>query len=106
MAAERRYKVAHVRVVLDRVEKLGRMAATLGHWVWFVDAMRAIEDRLQSDPESWGDPQFDYPSARLRNYQAYHEQFVVNYAIHLDQPVVFVRSIEFMSGSPLFGQEG
>ena len=105
MAAERRYKVAYLRVVLNRVDQLGRLAARLGRWVWFVDAMRAIEDRLQCDPDTWGDPQFDYLAAQLRNNQAYHEHFVVNCAIHLDRPVVFVRSIELMSGSPLFGHE-
>ncbi len=105
MAGEHPYKVAYLRAALNRIDQLGRLAARAGHWVWFVDAMRAIEDRLHSDPESWGDPLFEYTAARLRNYQANHEQFIVHYAIHRDRTVVFVRSIELMSGSPLFGHE-
>jgi hypothetical protein len=105
MADETRYTVAPLANVLQRVLSLGEIAARLGEMEWFARAMRHIDQQHQTRPTTWGDPAFDYRHARLQVFQANHENFIIQYAVHMDRPVVFLRNIELLAGSPLFGMQ-
>lgn len=105
MADRPAYLVTPFPIFRERLRLWGSIAKRLGLSNWFVAALRHIDRQLHERPTEWGDPLFTLKAARLQVFQANHEHFLVSYGVHLVQPLVFVRSIDLMNGSPLIGRE-
>ena len=103
MADQSEFRVVFFPNVRDQLTFFSRIAARMNLASWLVSALRTIDRKLHENPWTWGDPLFEFPAAELSVYQGCHENFVVTYAVHSKQPVVFVRQIQILAGSPLFG---
>lgn len=104
MADENLYTVVPIPDALERMRDWGQPAVRLGLGDWYMRSMRHVDQQLQVRPVPWGDPLFDYHEARLHVFQANHENFIVTYAVHFDRRIVFLRNLELLDGSPLFGR--
>jgi hypothetical protein len=67
----------------------------------FTAALAEMDDRLRTDPESWGDPLYDYRGLHLTVYRRYGPILLVNYAVHIDGTPVFVSDVQLRPGTPL-----
>jgi hypothetical protein len=63
----------------------------------FLSAFRQIVERLHQDPLSFGEPLYHLPALRLLVRQAVVLPLVVDYAVHEDQPLVFIRGFKVLS---------
>lgn len=61
----------------------------------------AIEQRLRTDPSTWGDPLNRIRSMNLVVYRAIAAGISIQYAVHQEQPVVFVQSFTPVLNPPL-----
>lgn len=96
--------MAHVSYrpeVLDKLRTRGRVAVRVGLRDEFLSALREMETRLQSDPELWGDPLWDYRTLRLTLYRRYGPVLMTYYVAHADGLLVLVREVELTPGSLL-----
>jgi vacuolar-type H+-ATPase catalytic subunit A/Vma1 len=57
----------------------------------FRAAFRQISERLRADPWTFGEPKYRLPALRLQVRQAAVKPIVIDYAVHEEQPVVFIR---------------
>jgi hypothetical protein len=63
----------------------------------FLEALREVGERLGKDPLNFGEPQYRLPALRLLVCQAAVGQLVVDYAVHEDRPLVFIRGFKLLS---------
>lgn len=63
----------------------------------FVAALRRIVDRLRYDPIAFGEPMFRLPALKLVVYQAASLPLAVIYAVHEQQPLVFISYFKTLS---------
>jgi hypothetical protein len=72
-------------------------AIQAGRGAQFLAAFRQIMERLQKDPLVFGEPLYHLPSLQLLVRQAVVLPLVVDYAVHEDRRVVFIRGIKVLS---------
>ena len=92
-----RYKVsmsAQTRAVLH---DLHAHAIQDGTAAGFLKAVRRAIGLLHTDPLTFGEPQYRLPALRLMVRQAVVAQLVVDYAVHEDRPLVFIRGFKVLS---------
>jgi hypothetical protein len=63
----------------------------------FLAAFRAIVARLHRDPRVFGEPLYRLPALRLEIRKAAVLPLVVDYGVHEDRPLVFIRGIRVLS---------
>lgn len=64
-----------------------------GRGAAFLDALRALYDRLRTDPEGFGVRLYRLPVLRLTVYTAGVAPLELQYAVHEEKPLVFIRWI-------------
>lgn len=74
-----------------------REAVQAGRGERFLVALRSIGERLRTDPLNFGEPQYRLPALRLHVYQGVVAPLVVDYAVHEDRPLVFIRAFKVLS---------
>jgi hypothetical protein len=79
------------------LEQLSLLARQRGTGQQFLAALREIGERLRKDPLNFGEPQYRLPALRLLVCQAVVAQLVVDFAVHEDRPLVFVRGFKLLS---------
>jgi hypothetical protein len=84
---------AHIK---ETIKQLHQQAAQQGRGHQFLDALRLIRDRLQRAPQQFGEPLFRLPALKLVPYQAIISPVVVDYAVHQERPLVFVRGVKLL----------
>lgn len=94
------YKV--VRSELHRIKLLEwiEKAADLDKRKAFVEILQEVERRLKFDPSVWGDPIFDLRKLQLQVFRGIHKCFVVEFGVHEEQRIVFIRSYALIAGHP------
>lgn len=63
--------------------------------------MKQIEGRLELQPESWGEVIRTSTALRTKYFRRVHDDIVVEYAVHDNQPIVFVLDVFVNPGHPL-----
>jgi hypothetical protein len=84
---------------------LQRRASIFGVSRRLREALKVILNRLKTDAREWGEPQFTMKGMRTVVRSAMHDGIRVSYAVHEDQPVVFIRHIRAAVGHPLHRQD-
>ena len=74
-----------------------REAAQAGRGKQFMAALRHIIERLKKDPLEFGEPLYSLPALRLLVRQGMVLPLLVDYAVHQDRPLVFVRGFKVFS---------
>ena len=57
----------------------------------FLDALRALNDRLRNDPKGFGEALYRLPALNQVVYVAVVTPLIVHYGIHEEKPLVFIR---------------
>lgn len=63
----------------------------------FRAAFRRIGERLRSDPLTFGEPKFRLPALKLQVRQGAVKPIIIYYAVHDEQPLVFIRGFKVLS---------
>ena len=92
----------HYAVVMSKQNKKlllekHREAALLGKGAQFLAAFRLILQRLHRDPLIFGEPIYRLPALRLAVRQAMVSPLFVDYAVHEELPIVFIRGFKYWS---------
>src|SRR5262245_38401094 len=77
--------------------KLHSQAAQRGEGKRFVAAARQILTRLRTDPANLGEPLFRLPALKLAVYHVVVAPLVVEYGVHDERPLVFIRGYKLLS---------
>jgi hypothetical protein len=62
----------------------------------FIAALKEIERQLRTNPVQFGDPLYRLPAAKLVVYTRAIFPIAVDYGVHQEKPIVFIRSIRLM----------
>jgi hypothetical protein len=93
----RQYHVSMSQVQRARLLQLRQEQDALGRGPRFVAAFREIIRRLQRDPLVFGEELFTLPIAQLNVRTAAIHPIVVDYAVHEERKLVFIRGFKVMS---------
>lgn len=91
------YTVHFSGVTQELVKQRFQEAVEAGKGQSFLTTLRAVVDLLRRDPHSFGEPLYRLPALKLLVYQAVMAPLVVDYAVHEEQPLVFIRGIRVLS---------
>jgi len=76
---------------------LHQQAIQAGTGQQFLAALRQIVERLRDDPENLGEPSYHLPALHLLVRQAIVLPLVVDFAVHEELPLVFIRGFKVLS---------
>jgi hypothetical protein len=92
-----RYNVSMSQATKAALKHLHLQAMRAGTGQRVVAAYREIIERLHKDPLNFGEPQYRLPALRLLVCQAIVRPLVVDFAVHEERPLVFIRGFRFLS---------
>jgi hypothetical protein len=85
------FQVESSQQVLDLLKQIQAEEIDKGQGKPFLDAVRAMYDRLRTDPEGFGVQLYRLPVLKLVVYTATVAPLAVQYAVHEEKPLVFIR---------------
>jgi hypothetical protein len=92
-----RYTVTTSETTKALLAQLSSQARQTGTSQQFLAALREIGQRLRNDPLNFGEPQYRLPALRLLVCQAIVRPLVVDFAVHEDRPLVFIRGFRLLA---------
>jgi hypothetical protein len=81
----------------ERLREMHRREAEAGRGQQLVSAFRQIVRRLQHEPLVFGDPLYRLPALRTLVCQGTVYPLIVDYAVHEDHPLVFIRGFHLLT---------
>jgi hypothetical protein len=93
-----RYSVRVSGAVAADLKQLQRRAWHEGRGEAFLDAFRVIVDRLTHAPKEFGEPLYRLPALKLEVRHASRDPLVVYFAVHDEEPLVFVKVVRLLPG--------
>jgi hypothetical protein len=97
---------AYTHALMAKLQAWGQLANQLGLGSDFRESLKEMDARLQTEPESWGDPQRDMRHMHLTVYHRYGPILIVKYAVHIDGSPVFVLDVQPTPDTPLYYATG
>lgn len=91
------YEVSLSDQLRSTIKNLHQQAAQRNEGQQFLDSLRKIYSRLQSDPQQFGELLYRLPVLKLFVYHAAITPIVVVYAVHQEQPLVFLQGVKLLS---------
>ena len=95
-----RYEVVLAGLAKEQLRMSHRQEAEAGRGQKLVSAFRRIVQRLQRDPVSFGERLYRLPALQSVVYQGAIRPLVVDYAVHDDHPIVFIRGFSLLPAAP------
>ena len=95
--APRPFSVHMAQAIRAQVVELHARALSAGAGQRFVAAFKTVVERLRSDPLVFGEELYYLPALKLHIRQAVVTPVVVDYAVHSEKPLVFIRGIKVLS---------
>jgi len=92
-----RYAVEMSHQTRDELKGLHRRAADRGEGPEFVAAARQAIERLRNAPLEFGEPLFRLPVLKLSVRQGVIRPLVVDFAVHEERRLVFIRGFKLLS---------
>lgn len=86
---------------LEAIQALRRSARRLGIRGRVAHAFAEIEGHLELHPESWGEFVHRAPAWNTTFYRKIHDGIRIEYAVHDDEPNVFIVKVAVEPGHPL-----
>ena len=93
----RPYQVHASGVVLELIRQIQRQAEREGRGEKVLASLHHIYERLQEDPHHLGEALYRLPSLRLQMHTCAVRPLVVDFAVHLDKPLVFIKGVKLLS---------
>ena len=91
-----RYKIVVSGHVAKIIEQQQEFASHAGLGQQFSDVLRAIGNRLQAEPGVFGEEKYNYHQLNLQMRLAVVLPVVVEYGLHREKPLVFLRTVFFL----------
>lgn len=99
------FKISCPAVELARLRRWADRATDLGLGEEFTEAVRAMNTNLKTRPLTWGDPLYHLHFARLLVMRALQQMLFVEYGVHEERRIVFIKQFKLVPGSPLEAPE-
>lgn len=90
------FQLGFSKVIAENLKKLQRQASREGRGEKFLDALRSIVKRLQTDPNEFGEPLYPLPILRLQVQCTAVRPIYVDFAVSEDQPLVFIKAVKLL----------
>lgn len=90
------YKVTLSAQAKKTVKQLHLQALQAGKSKEYLQSLRYVYERLRRDPLDFGEPLYRLPVLKMTVYLASAARMVVDYAVHEEQPLVFVRGLKIL----------
>jgi hypothetical protein len=88
----------HASVAIRKILlNLQRQAAREGRGDQVLAAFKEIVKRLQQDPQGLGEPSYSLSALRLQIRTCSVRPLVVDFGVHLDRPLVFIKGVRLLS---------
>jgi hypothetical protein len=91
-----RYEVRLSQQTKAALKQHHRRAAQAGKGQHFLASLRHIIERLRQDPLAFGEPLYRLPALKLLVCQAAVLPIIVDFAVHEERPLVFIRQFRVM----------
>lgn len=91
------YRVVLSALVKQQVIQIHQEKIDIGEGQEFLGSIRQIYERLRTKPLDFGEPLYHLPALDLVVHQAVQKGIVVNFAIHMNKPIVLVRGLIVLS---------
>ncbi len=95
------YKVELLQAAEAEVRRRLGEARRLGMARDYLATMRRIYENLTTAPHTWGEPSRRYRDAKLILRKMICDRILVVFAVHEEEPVVFVKEYRPIQGHPL-----
>ena len=91
------YRVIMSGQVQDQIKQLHFQAALSGKGQAVLSAFRQMITRLKNEPQTFGEPLYRLPAAKLQVRLAVVAPLVVDYGLYQEKPLVFIRGFKVLS---------
>jgi hypothetical protein len=95
------YKVELLPLAQAELTRCSREAQRLGIAREYLATIQRIYEKLTTIPHAWGEETRHYRAAKLVLRRMIHDRILVVFAVHEEQPVVFVKECRPVHGHPL-----
>jgi hypothetical protein len=92
-----RYNVTMSGATKALLAQLNMQARQAGIGQQFLAALREIGERLRKDPLNFGEPLYRLPALRLLVCQGARSPLLVDFVVHEDRPLVFIRGFKLIT---------
>ncbi len=100
------YRVTMNGPTRQAIRRLIHLSVLVGARNRLLQSLQEIEAALQNHPTTWGDPYDTRKALRLVQYRRVFDQLLVRYAVHQDEPLVWLTGVSPILRSPLCIGEG
>lgn len=90
------YRVSQIDAAKQALKRHYLHAKSDGRGAAFVAAVEHIYNRLRSAPHDFGEPKYRLHAMKMVTYLAIHHPLVVEFGIHETEPVVVIRSVQYL----------
>src|SRR4051794_1138994 len=90
------YHVSMSEQIREAIKQRHREAAQTGKGDRFLATLKRIYERLRADPLQFGEALFRLPALKLLVCQAALAFLVIDFAVHEEQPLVFIRGLKVL----------
>jgi hypothetical protein len=90
----------------ERIRQLFHRATVVGARDRFARAMDEIDAALRTDPRNWGDPIGNLTGMRMVRYRKIFDRLRIIYAVHVQEPAVWLLMVEPLRRNSLWIGEG
>jgi hypothetical protein len=100
----RPYKVGRLAVVNEQIRQIGQRANRLGMRQEVEDALLAVVAKLETEPLTWGDPEYATRQPGGLVLRGLHFPLIVRYAAFEHEHAVIILDLRVFPGQPLGGE--
>ena len=90
------FRVTQAGSVKQALTQEYALAKSRGDGAAFIAALEQIYHRLRVNPHSFGEPKYALRGMKATMYSAIQRPLVVGFAIHDTEPIVMIRSIQYL----------
>jgi hypothetical protein len=91
------YHVAVSGVMAARIRRLQRQAKRQGRGEAFLASIQEVYQQLRDDPADLGEPNYRLSRLGLEIRTCVVPPLAVDFAVHLDKPIVFLKGVRLLS---------
>lgn len=91
------YQVVLVGTVNSDLKHFHEELTDKGQGTIFLEILHKVNDRLRTDPRSFGEMLYRLPALKLSVYQGIILPLVVTYGVYDELPLVFVRVVKLLA---------
>ncbi len=90
------YKVIMSEQTKAKLKQLHSQALQRGTGQQFLAALRQIINQLRESPSTFGEPLYRLPTLQLLVRQGLFAPLLVDYGVHVERPLVFIRGFKLL----------